>query len=184
MTDDPNSPSARASLRAERRTRRKSFRLAQRESVFEMVASGYDLEVIAATLEISVATVQAPSSDRAIAERRLDAPRALRPAADRAAQQGAEGGRRPARNGDIKAVAPLLRIVAALDPIMGSPRPARRRKPRSRLSPCPLRRSRSPTPPRPSAASRRPAKWREFGRTRLTGGRRAPFCWRERVSRG
>ena len=57
MTDDPDSPSARASLRAERRTRRKD-RLAQRESVFEMVASGYDLEVIAATLEISVATVR------------------------------------------------------------------------------------------------------------------------------
>ena len=113
MTDDPNSPSARASLRAERRTRRKD-RLAQRERVFEMVASGYDLEVIAATLEISVATVRR-ELDRAIAERRLDAPERyarLQIARLNKALRVADG---RLDKGDMKAVAPLLRIVAALD---------------------------------------------------------------------
>ncbi|MGB3580182.1 MAG: hypothetical protein WBA40_03555, partial [Roseiarcus sp.] len=113
MTDDPDSPSARASLRAERRTRRKD-RLAQRESVFEMVASGYDLEVIAATLEISVATVRR-ELDRAIAERRLDAPERyarLQIARLNKALRVADG---RLDKGDMKAVAPLLRIVAALD---------------------------------------------------------------------
>jgi DNA-binding CsgD family transcriptional regulator len=113
MTDDPSSPSARASLRAQRRTRQKD-RLAQRESVFEMVASGYDLEVIAATLQISVATVRR-ELDRAIAERRLDGPERyarLQIARLNKALRVADG---QLDKGDMKAVAPMIRIVAALD---------------------------------------------------------------------
>jgi hypothetical protein len=113
MTDDPSTPSARASLRAESRTRRKE-RLARREGVFEMVASGYDLEMIGATLEMSVATVRR-ELDRAIAERRLDAPERyarLQIARLNKALRVADG---RLDKGDMKAVAPLLRIVAALD---------------------------------------------------------------------
>jgi hypothetical protein len=115
VTDHPTSE--RASLRAERRTRRKE-RIAQREGVFDMIASGYDYEVIAATLGVSVATVRR-EFDRAIAARRLDAPeryaklqvarlnKALRLADERLDK------------GDMKAVAPLIRIVAALDRYYG-----------------------------------------------------------------
>jgi DNA-binding CsgD family transcriptional regulator len=113
MTDDSGSHSERAGLRAERRKQRKQ-RLAVREVVFEMVASGYGYEQIAATLEISVATVRR-KLDQAIRERRLEAPeryarpqvarlnKALRVADDRLDK------------GDLRAVAPLIRIVAALD---------------------------------------------------------------------
>ena len=113
MTDDPASPSARAGLRAERRTRRLE-RLAQREGVFEMVASGYGLDVIAATLEISVATVRR-ELDRAVAERRLDAPERyarLQIARLNKALRVVDG---RLDKDDLKAVAPLIRIVAALD---------------------------------------------------------------------
>jgi len=122
MTDDTASssaPSARAGLRAERRTRRKE-RLVRREGVFDMIASGYDHEVIAASLGISVATVRR-ELDRAIDARRLDAPERfaqlqiarlnnlLRVVDDRVDK------------GDLKAVGPLLKIVAALDRYHGLP---------------------------------------------------------------
>ena len=67
MNDDPAPHSKRADLRAGRKTRRKQ-QLALREAVFDMIASGYDYQVIAATLEISVATVRR-EFDRAIALR-------------------------------------------------------------------------------------------------------------------
>ena len=113
MNDDPAPHSKRAGLRAERKTRRKQ-QLAQREAVFDMIAAGYGYDVIAATLDISVATVRR-EFDRAIDERRLDAPeryarvqvarlnKALRVVDERLDK------------GDPKAAAPLIRLVAALD---------------------------------------------------------------------
>jgi hypothetical protein len=113
MNDDPAPHSKRADLRAGRKIRRKQ-QLALREAVFDMIASGYDYQVIAATLEISVATVRR-EFDRAIDERRLDAPERyarLQIARLNKALRVADG---RLDKGDMKAVAPLLRIVAALD---------------------------------------------------------------------
>ncbi len=113
MTDHPASHSERAVLHAERRTRQKQ-RIARREGVFDMIASGYDYEVIAATLEVSVATVRREFG-RAIAERRLDAPERyarLQVARLNKALRIVDG---RVDKGDLKAVAPLIRLVAALD---------------------------------------------------------------------
>ena len=113
MNDDPAPNSKRAGLRAERKTRRKK-QLSQREAVFDMIAAGYGYEVIAATLDISVATVRR-EFDRAIAERRLDAP-------ERYARVQVARLNKALRvidelldKGDPKAAAPLIRLVAALD---------------------------------------------------------------------
>lgn len=122
MNDDPAPHSKRAGLRAGSKTRRKQ-QLALREGIFDMIASGYSYEVIAATLEISVATVRR-EFDRAIAERRLDAPERyarVQVARLNKALRVVDG---LVDKGDPKAVAPLIRLVAALDRYHG-PAPAR-----------------------------------------------------------
>ena len=110
---DPTRPSERAGVRAGRRARREE-RIARRETYFDLMASGFSCERIAEEANVSAATVRR-EVDRAIAERRLDAPeryahlqvarltKALR-VADASIEQG-----------DLKAVGPLLRLVAALD---------------------------------------------------------------------
>jgi DNA-binding CsgD family transcriptional regulator len=112
-TSDPTRPSGRAAVRAGRRARREG-RIARRETYFDLMASGFSCERIAEEAKVSAATVRR-EVDRAIAERRLDAPeryahlqvarlmKALR-VADASIEQG-----------DLKAVGPFLRLVAALD---------------------------------------------------------------------
>jgi DNA-binding CsgD family transcriptional regulator len=112
-SSDPTSPSERAGVRAGRRARREG-RIARRETYFDLMASGFSCERIAEEAKVSAATVRR-EVDRAIAERRLDAPeryahlqvarlnKALR-AADASIEQG-----------DMKAIGPFCRVVAALD---------------------------------------------------------------------
>src|SRR5271166_1502608 len=109
MTSEPAAQSQPTSVRAQRRAR-----IAQRENYFDLLASGYSCRQIADAAKVSVATVQR-AIDRAIAERRLDAPDrymhlqvARLTKALRLADTSIE-------NGDLKAVAPLTRLVAALD---------------------------------------------------------------------
>jgi hypothetical protein len=113
MNDDPAPHSKRADLRAGRKTRRKQ-QLALREAVFDMIASGYDYQVIAATLEISVATVRR-EFDRAIAERRLDAPERYARVQVARLHKALRVVDELVDKGDPKAVTPLIRLVAALD---------------------------------------------------------------------
>ncbi len=113
MNNDPAPHSKRADLRAGRKTRRKQ-QLALREAVFDMIASRYDYQVIAATLEISVATVRR-EFDRAIAERRLDAPERYARVQVARLHKALRVVDELVDKGDPKAVTPLIRLVAALD---------------------------------------------------------------------
>jgi transposase len=113
MNDDPAPHSKRAGLRAARKTRRKQ-QLALREGVFDIIASGYSYEVIATNLEISVATVRR-EFDRAIAERRLDAPERYARVQVARLNKALRVVDELVDKGDPKAVAPLIRLVAALD---------------------------------------------------------------------
>jgi hypothetical protein len=113
MNEDLAPSSKRAGLRAERKTRRKQ-RLAQREAVFDMIAAGYGYEVIATTLDISVASVRR-EFDRAIAERRLDAPERYARVQVARLHKALRVVDELVDKGDPKAVTPLIRLVAALD---------------------------------------------------------------------
>jgi hypothetical protein len=110
MTDDPSThPRAPACAPKAGRGARSGWRGARASSKWSL-----DLEMIGATLEMSVATVRR-ELDRAIAERRLDAPERyarLQIARLNKALRVADG---RLDKGDMRAVAPLLRIVAALD---------------------------------------------------------------------
>jgi hypothetical protein len=113
MTTEPAPQSLRAGVRAQRRARR-TARIAQRESYFDLLAPGYSCRQIAEAAKVSVATVQR-AIDRAIAERRLDAPDryahlqvARLTKALRLADASIE-------NGDLKALGPFVRLIAALD---------------------------------------------------------------------
>jgi transposase len=72
MTSEPAAQSQPTSVRARRRARI-AARIAERENYFDLLASGYSCPQIADAAKVSVATVQR-AIDRAIAERRLDAP--------------------------------------------------------------------------------------------------------------
>jgi hypothetical protein len=113
MAEDPQPRSARASERAAANARR-SAKTAFRQASFDLLASGYSLEQIAATRKVSVRTIRR-EIDPVIAERRLDAPdryvhlqvarlaKALR-LADAAMERG-----------DLKAVQALVKVVSSLD---------------------------------------------------------------------
>jgi hypothetical protein len=113
MTREPLSPSGRAGARAKRRTRREA-RIAECEGYFELLASGFSCRQIAEAAKLDVKTVKR-AIDRAIDERRLDAPDryvhlqvARLTKALRLADASIE-------HGELKAVGPMMRLVAALD---------------------------------------------------------------------
>src|SRR5271165_3258825 len=72
MTNDADPPPQRAQARAAGRARR-AQKAATRQAYFEALAAGFSPHHIAAAGKVSVATVRR-ELDRAIAERRLDAP--------------------------------------------------------------------------------------------------------------
>jgi DNA-binding CsgD family transcriptional regulator len=136
MVSEPPSISKRAEARAQRRERREA-RLAQCESYFELLASGYSCRQIAEAAKVSVATVKR-AIDRAIAERRLDAPdryahlqvarlnKALR-LADASIERG-----------ELKAIEPFMRLVAVLDRYHGFGPASARLRPDSSTPPAAL----------------------------------------------
>src|SRR5271170_3350961 len=198
MNDDPAPHSKRADLRAGRKTRRKQ-QLALREAVFDMIASRYDYQVIAATLEISVATVRR-EFDRAIDERRLDAPERYARVQVARLHKALRVVDELVDKGDPKAVAPLIRLVAALDRYHGlaPARPAPETPSPPLALPAPPLALTSPMPRRLLTGSwRTPAKlqiWRTIplrsrmnpfdGGWRRCGFRRGRFRWRKRIGRG
>ena len=155
MVEDPVSPSQRAEVRAvAKRRRTKGFE--RREAIFDLFVSGFSHQQIAKALKVSTATVRRVI-DTAVAERRLDAPerfarvqvarlsKALLHADDKLEQ------------GDIRALTPYLKIVAALDRYHGLDSRGRPHRPAQSEPvpslPRPLLALPSKTPSDPGAAS-------------------------------
>ena len=113
MTDEPETLSRRAAARKASKTRRE-VRAALAQVTFEAVAAGWTVEQIAEMRKVNVRTIRR-EVDRVLDERRLDAPeryvhfqvsrltKALR-LADAAIDRG-----------ELRAVTPMVRLVAALD---------------------------------------------------------------------
>lgn len=126
MTDDPSSPAH--GVRAQRRARRET-RNAQRERYFNLMTSGYTLGQIAKIMQASAATVRR-EIDRALAERRLDAPEHFARVQVARLVKALRLAEAAIELGELKAVATYLRVVAALDRYhelaAGNPPPPRR----------------------------------------------------------
>jgi transposase len=113
MTDDPDSAAPAADLRAQRRARR-ATKFARRERYFNLMASGYSYTQIAKMVRTSVATVRR-EIDRALAERRLDAPERFAQLQVARLAKALKLAEAAVELGELKAVATYLRVVAALD---------------------------------------------------------------------
>ena len=128
MTKDPAPLTPTPDLRAQRRTRRES-RIARRERYFNLMASGYSCSQIAKMVRTSAATVRR-EVDRALAERRLDAPERFAQVQVARLVKALRLAEAAIELGELKAVATYLRVVAALDRYhelaAGSPPPPRR----------------------------------------------------------
>jgi AraC-like DNA-binding protein len=127
MTDDPESTLPAAGLRTKRRSRRKT-RIERQETCFNLLASGYNLGQIARMVHASAATVRR-EIDRALAERRLDAPERFAQVQVARLAKALRLAEAAIELGELKAVATYLRVVAALDRYhelaAGGPRPRR-----------------------------------------------------------
>jgi DNA-binding CsgD family transcriptional regulator len=111
MTNDP-APS-RPDLRTQGRARR-AAKIARRERYFNLMVSGYSCSQIARMVRTSVATVRR-EIDRALAERRLDAPERFAQVQVSRLVKALRLAEAAVELGELKAVATYLRIVAALD---------------------------------------------------------------------
>ncbi|HEY1781712.1 MAG TPA: hypothetical protein VGG79_15015 [Roseiarcus sp.] len=111
MKDQP--PTQVPGVRAEARARRED-RLDRRERCFNLMMSGYTLSQIAKMVEASSATVRR-EIDRALAERRLDAPERFARVQVARLMKALRLAEAAIELGDMKAVATYLRVVAALD---------------------------------------------------------------------
>jgi len=114
MTDDQApSPEGASPPRAQRRVRR-DVRLARRERCFSLMASGYSFHQIGRIVQSSVATVRR-EIDRALAERRLDAPERFQRVQVARLTKALRLAEAAIELGELKAVATYLRVIAALD---------------------------------------------------------------------
>jgi DNA-binding CsgD family transcriptional regulator len=128
MTDDPAPFNTAPDVRAQRRARR-ATKIARRERYFSLMASGYSCSQIARMVRTSAATVRR-EVDRALAERRLDAPERFAQVQVARLVKALRLAEAAIELGELKAVATYLRVVAALDRYhelaAGSPPPPRR----------------------------------------------------------
>jgi hypothetical protein len=113
MTDDPPPSKPAPDLRAQRRARR-ATKIARRERYFNLMVSGYSCSQIARMVRTSAATVRR-EIDRALAERRLDAPERFAQVQVSRLVKALRLAEAAVELGELKAVATYLRIVAALD---------------------------------------------------------------------
>ena len=112
MTEDPL-PSRRAEARTRARRRRtKAFE--RREAIFDLFVSGYSHHEIAKALKTSAATVSR-TIDTALAERRLDAPERYIRVQMARLTKALNHADYKLGNGDIRAFAPYIKLVAAMD---------------------------------------------------------------------
>ncbi len=113
MNDRPPPPALAAGARARQRARRES-RLERQERCFNLMMSGYTLSQIAKMVQASAATVRR-EIDRALAERRLDAPERFARVQVARLMKALRLAEAAVELGDMKAIAAYLRVVAALD---------------------------------------------------------------------
>ena len=113
MNDDPASSTTAAGVRAKRRARREK-KVALRERYFDLMISGYNCSQIARMVQTSAATVRR-EVDRALAERRLDAPEHFASVQVARLVKALRLAEAAIELGELKAVATYLRVVAALD---------------------------------------------------------------------
>ena len=113
MSDEPKPLSKRARKRATGKTRRE-LSIKRREAYFDLLVSGYSIEQIATAMTTSPATVRRVVG-LALAKRRLDPPEdyariqvARLTKALRCADESLE-------EGDVRAIAPFLKIVRELN---------------------------------------------------------------------
>jgi AraC-like DNA-binding protein len=125
MDDHPAPMAQAAGARAEVRARREN-RLERRERCFNLMMSGYTLSQIAKMVQASSATVRR-EIDRALAERRLDAPERFARVQVARLMKALRLAEAAVELGEMKAIATYLRVVAALDryhePAAGPPPP-------------------------------------------------------------
>ena len=176
MADDPGSLSKRARALAAARARREA-RAALRQASFDALAAGWSIRHIAEARKVSVKTVSR-EIDRAVAERRLDAPdRFVHLQVARLTKALRLADLRIDR-GELAAIAPLVKVVAALERYHGRQDPSEpaRLAPHA-APPCPRRRSPWPTPPRRSTTSRsRPSKGQFLAPKELKSFARGQTC--------
>ena len=113
MNDHPPPMAQAAGARAEVRARREN-RLERRERCFNLMMSGYTLSQIAKMVQASSATVRR-EIDRALAERRLDAPERFARVQVARLMKALRLAEAAVELGEMKAIATYLRVVAALD---------------------------------------------------------------------
>src|SRR3981189_104874 len=113
MADDSTPSTPTADRRTQGRARR-ATRFARRERYFNLMASGYTYSQIAKMGRTSVATVRR-EIDRALAERRLDAPERFAQLQVARLAKALRLAEAAVELGELKAVATYLRVVAALD---------------------------------------------------------------------
>ena len=157
MTDEPSS-SQRAEARARAKKRRtKGFE--RREAIFDLFLSGFSHQQIAKALGTSPGAVRR-IIDRAVAERRLDAPeRYVRVQVARLMKALSHADFK-LEKGDIRAFGPYMKIISELDRYHGlgpaslPPRRARREEVLPARAPLALTRAAAPLDPdsRPDAA--------------------------------
>ena len=109
----PAKPSARAAQRLDAR-RRRVLAMRGRQDLFDLIASGYSHERIAREMKVSVATVRR-EVDRVIAARQLDAPEKYAHLQVARLNKALELVVNAVEADDIKAVEPLMKLVAQLD---------------------------------------------------------------------
>ena len=113
MTEDTTAPAPAPDVRAQRRGRRQTG-VARRERYFNLMVSGHGCSQIAKMVRTSVATVRR-EIDRALAERRLDAPESFAQVQVARLMKALRLAEAAVELGELKAVATYLRVVAALD---------------------------------------------------------------------
>ena len=121
MADD--SPTTRAGRRAAAQARREA-KADNREALFQALASGRTARQIADARKVSVRTIQR-EIDRAVAEKRLDAPERFVHLQVARLTKALRLANASIDRGELRAVAPLVKIVAALDRYHGLKQPQR-----------------------------------------------------------
>jgi hypothetical protein len=113
MAEEPASPSQRAEARAlAKRRRTKGFE--RREAIFDLFVSGFSHQQIAKALKTCTSTVRR-IIDCAVADRRLDAPDRFARVQVARLTKALSHADFKLEQGDIRAFAPYLKIVAELD---------------------------------------------------------------------
>ncbi len=137
MTDEPESPSKRRASTVFRVSAREA-QAASREALFEALASGFTHQQIAEARGVSARTIRR-EIDRAVEEKRLDAPDRYVHLQVRRLTKALRAADARIDRGDMAAVAPFLKVVAALDRYHGLKEPFR-----------PSQRARRAIPPDPA----------------------------------